>query len=677
MATEVSVASVVYNMAGDEGARPDYLKTLLVRGVFSQAKNGVGKTIQHGLLNGPAMRFRSFYRWASIPANYDQIGIPTGAIQGVVIPTFAEVEGAITPPVLETVTVTETALEQADAYYWALKWVRENRPGDVALDWTYSIDEDATDITITWPGGAPLPATNVISVGSPTYVPGDWYVYATYTFSGSPTVIRSFIYALGTGSAVLDDLLSAADAFGNFFPFIPVRLNNAFLSESNLPAAYTQATKAYKRATGGGKLTDLITSLEDNPNLPDIDYAYIVFGVSLNVLDNSCRRYLYEFFDLLRYQQIGGPSSTNTTQTNVVEVKGSTAVSASYRMVISWKLITEISGSGLGKVGAKVNELWFETFSSTEVRLFWQITDSTYTYLRMRSLTHKNYVYQTKSVNITAANALADLEESGFIVPLQHGVWRAAGLISTSQMATACVFIVFNCVEIYKLQWYETFIFKIVLVVVIAVVSVLVFGPAGVGVLGANLVIGTTLGLTGLTAAIVGAVVNALAAMILISLLEPALQDVFGSFAPIVSAIIMFAIGSAAGSFTSTGTIVIDWSNLLRADNLLAMTQAVGAGVTNQINQDSLKLQQSGLEYQQNAQLEINKIQQAFFEEFGYGAGVIDPMMLVDAPKGPIAESSSTFLTRTLMTGSEIAEMSRQLLYEFPAYSLKLPDAFT
>ena len=71
---------------------------------------------------------------------------------------------------------------------------------------------------------------------------------------------------------------------------------------------------------------------------------------------------------------------------------------------------------------------------------------------------------------------------------------------------------------------------------------------------------------------------------------------------------------------------------------MLAMTRAVGAGVTSQINAETLKLKQSGLDYQENAQAEINKIQQAFFEEFGYGAGVIDPMMLVDAPKGPIAE---------------------------------------
>ena len=81
MATEISVASVVYNMAGDEATRPDYLKTLLMRGVFSKVRNSIGTTLQQGLLNGPAMRFRSFYRWASIPANYDQIGIPAGAIQ--------------------------------------------------------------------------------------------------------------------------------------------------------------------------------------------------------------------------------------------------------------------------------------------------------------------------------------------------------------------------------------------------------------------------------------------------------------------------------------------------------------------------------------------------------------------------------------------------------------------
>jgi hypothetical protein len=76
------------------------------------------------------------------------------------------------------------------------------------------------------------------------------------------------------------------------------------------------------------------------------------------------------------------------------------------------------------------------------------------------------------------------------------------------------------------------------------------------------------------------------------------------------------------------------------------------------------------------ADLEASKIQQAFFDTFGYGAGKIDPFMFVDSANIR-NESSATFLTRTLMTGSEIADMSHELLYNFAEYSNKLPDAFT
>ncbi len=49
------------------------------------------------------------------------------------------------------------------------------------------------------------------------------------------------------------------------------------------------------RATGG-KWDDLITKLNTNPSLSDIDYAYAVFGVSLNAKEPAAQSYVWEFF---------------------------------------------------------------------------------------------------------------------------------------------------------------------------------------------------------------------------------------------------------------------------------------------------------------------------------------------------------------------------------------------
>jgi hypothetical protein len=686
----MAVASVVYNMAGDAANRQDYLKSLIVKKVFSKGPESMGDTISNGLLHGPAMQMRSFYRWASTPSNYPSIGLPSSDLN-----RQNQLNAVVNTGVPGGQRQVTKAYEVGPpaAVWWAKRWILANRSADFLLNWKSAFNADFTSVIITFPDGSPAPLVETVSVTSPGYDASKLYISFEYTWSGTSSINRQFIYQMGSGQPGPDSYHTAEYNAGYFFPSVPVRLSNAFLGPST--RMYQEAQEAYERMTGGASYAELIEKVSDNPSLGDIDYIFVTLGVTLNVRENSPKEYLYRFFVMLMQLQNGGGAGsydawvargyTSTPAITEVKIGGfGSLVFGQYASSMNWRFIDENTGVGLAKPSAKLGELWFEKMlplwnGYPVLRLYWQKTLSSYSYLDLISLRHKNHVYgySSESVETTAFQAIDDPEESGFIVPIHYNTWRDMSLVQASRMAASCTFIVFNCIEIYKEQWYETGIFKILLVVVIAVASVVFTGGAGLGILGAHLALGTALGFTGLTAAIVGAVANALAAMILISLLEPTLQRAFGSMAPVIGAIIMFAIGAAAGSLTSTGTIVIDWSNLLRADNLLAMTQAVGAGITSQVNQDTLKLQQSGLDYQENAQAEINKIQQAFFKEFGYGAGVIDPMMLVDAPKGPIAESSSTFLTRTLMTGSEIAEMSRQLLYEFPAYSLKLPDAFT
>ena len=71
------------------------------------------------------------------------------------------------------------------------------------------------------------------------------------------------------------------------------------------------------------------------------------------------------------------------------------------------------------------------------------------------------------------------------------------------------------------------------------------------------------------------------------------------------------------------------------------------------------------------------QIREQFFEQFGYGGGQIDPMMFVGDKSPVIAESRDTFLARTLMTGSDVAQTSHDLLYDYVELTTTLPNAFT
>jgi len=768
---QVTVASVVYNLAGSIAERANYLKTLVVGQQISPKPGGITETLKEGYLRGPALQLRSFYRWAADPTNYGLIGLPTGNIESAGDYTSPiTVEGIVSGILATPIWFTQSYFfAKGRSRYWVLRWIRENRPGDMALPWTYSINAAGTTATLVF-------AINdivLITLANPSFSTTAWYLYAYYgviaddiagsLISGATTnlaigqpypstagwtlvddgildkvyrrsVIISttstmvtgsietmhhmvdlsenrswridtqmveraidardvFIYAVA-GTTEFDALISPGAAQGDFFPFLPIRLNNAFLSETNEPSAYAQVKNAYKKLTSGSRLEALITQLAANPSIGDIDHAYIVLGVSLNTVDNSGKRYLYQFFDDLRRSQLRGTDAYplwiaegNTTvesmPTNETRITSTTGLSTSYDIRLQWNFVTKAYGAGLGKPGAKVGDLWFtqqppitgndnlQTF-----RLYWQQTASIHSYLEVAGMIHRNFVYSSYAVETTAWTALDDPKESGFIIPLHYGTWRATPLIQSTQVATFCVYIVFNCYEIDVEEWWETWFFKVIVIVVIAAVSVIFTGGAGLGLLGPHLALGTALGLSGMTAAIAGAVINALAAMILMQLLEPLLSGL-GPIGPVVGAVLMFAIGSAASSMQAAGALTINWSDLLRVDNLLALTSAVGQGFTDSINKSTMALQIEALDYIEKAAAETLKIQQEFFKNFGYGAGVIDPTLLIDAGNSPPSESSATFLTRTLMTGSEIAEMSRELLYDFPKYSLTLPDAFT
>ena len=65
-------------------------------------------------------------------------------------------------------------------------------------------------------------------------------------------------------------------------------------------------------------------------------------------------------------------------------------------------------------------------------------------------------------------------------------------------------------------------------------------------------------------------------------------------------------------------------------------------------------------EYSRQSQV----ISSAFEENIGFGRGVIDPTTLGDS-SWSLFESQDTFLQRTLMTGSDIAELSNSMISNF------------
>lgn len=547
---------------------------------------------------------------------------------------------------------------------------------------------------------------------------------------------KLFIYRLGSGNQGLDDTVKQAPDTGYYFPFIPLRLDNKFVSDSYQKSVYDQSVKAYKKATSGA-YDDLIDDLAENKSLPDIDYAYIMFGVSLNTREKTGKKYLYEFFDRLRLSQSGSTGNYQQWQTeqstydnasqawinwreaqddpsnplfgsaapNVpgstalpvreVRIRGNGAVDTNLDMQISWQTITRQLGTGLKKPGAKMGDYWVEflgknTYAAPTynngvqmpsdrivvdtLSISWQVTANSWRTLMITGLVHKNFIYKGKFVEINAQAAMADAEESGFLVPLHYDVFRSLSTVESTQLSTACCYMVINSYLVKKTGFFSSFFFKILLFVAVIAITVATggIGASSAGLLGTNVAVGAALGATGTLAVIIGAVANAVVAMVVARIITAGAGLVFGdklgAIIGAIAAAVSLQVGTALQNGSSMSSLI---GSLGKAQNIMAMTSAVGSGVSGYIQAGAMETAQKTAKLQQDYQTKTKEFQDQYESEFGYGRAIIDTLSLTQANQF-VSESSTAFLERTLMTGSDVAEMSLSLLSNFTDITLSM-----
>lgn len=734
--TKVYVSSVASNMAGDLTDRINYLKTTISSSIVTGNSNDLAGVLQNSYMHGPGLRMRSFFEWAQHDLNYGEIGVPTMRIDGTyAIPDYTALKTAINPYAPDLIKIYKADMGPADYTWWADWWVWNNHGEDLGKAYTSEFNNSTGEITITYAGH-----------WSGSFTPTDFDRNGTYLYCAFATEIGGdfggtypgiFIYKFGSGNADLDALaIEIVNTEGEFYPFIPLRLDNEFLSDTYYPLAYTQAKKGYKKAFGssGTGFDKVIDKLDANPHLSDMDYAYCVFGTSLNTEDNTSKQYIYQFFhNLLMVNQLGdhtdyatyasqqatyqsqiasweawhtaqsnpsdplygtampAVSSAPTGKQTTITINADGPLPSNLNMQISWHYIHETFGAGLGKPGAKTGEVWFDTVGtdvwgnflyggtgrlatddtkSDIIRLYWQIDSTSYKVLELGGFVHRNYIYAGKFVEISMRDALEDANESGFIVPLHKPTMRDLGLVAATQLATECCYVVINCYQVVHTSFLGGLLKLLTFVAIIAVV-VITQGAAAPGLLGTAGSVGAALGATGLTATIIGAIINAIAAMIVLSIIQKVSVAVLGDkLGAIIGAVVGFVAVTLGSGLMNGQSLSAAWGNMMRVDSLLQLTNAVGSGISGYIQASVMDLQHQTQELEANYTKASKEISQLYAQNFGYGNGVIDPMSLTEAQLGNFVESASSFLARTLMTGSDIASLSMNMLTNFTSLTL-------
>ena len=393
-----------------------------------------------------------------------------------------------------------------------------------------------------------------------------------------------------------------------------------------------------------------------------------------------------------------------------IRLKNDPAVTnVAYDVRIIWRAIEEELLSGSGKPDAKVGELWWEEASAlndvsglgwfydllaghniSQAKLYWQVSATSYRVFTVYGMQHVNNVYRGKTIVTDLASggtggeppALTDPEPSGFVFPLHYPSLKNMPLTAANELAISNKILVFNSYKVVKKKWWQRGFFKFLFSIVIAVAAAFVF-PGAAGLLGANVTVGTALGLTGTAAIVAGAVANAVAAVVLMTALEAGGSAIFGEeWGKLFAVVAMFFVGNAVNGFRTTGEFGLDWGELLKVDNLMQLTDAMFKGFTGAIGAKIEGLREGAEIAKKDFEAEQEVIEN-LWREFGYSEIFWNPLDLFtdlqdssggsDSTNSVYLESAESFLTRTLMCGDDICDMSTGAIDQFTTLSLMLP----
>ena len=515
----------------------------------------------------------------------------------------------------------------------------------------------------------------------------------TTTTDGINTTVRTRItdattteavpqkYQLGTGEwPTLDALWSSkSNIEQTYFPSVSFRVDNEDMLDDKYADTAAYKTKKKISALLGMNATMIQEQINSNESVKDIDYAFLQVGANMNTESQAEMDYLFRFWDMCRQQQTAteadltawealGYASRPKPKTNRLVIQDDQSLNGAYKVAIEWDWINKTVVDGQISPTAKVNELdivlgttvsyeftilntlWM--MDSTIVSIRKQISPTQYEEIQISGAVHKNDVYKGHTVETLARKARSDPEDNGgFLIPLHMGIFNSMSMPKRTQLGQECVYMVFNCYTKVKQKWWQTSAFKWLLAIILIIVIICTWGaatPAAASVWGAATLV--TLGVSAALANMIMAFLIGYVVSYLLGKWQAGFVSVFGEkWAGVVMAVISIVVsaytgggfGSAQG-WLQTAVQIIDIASQLFA----AYAKGVMAG--RQKDFDAF------MDQAEEDKKLLDKLSTEFFGE----NDLVSIDYLLRLQKTLREDGPTTFLSRTLMTGSDVVDIT-------------------
>ena len=313
-----------------------------------------------------------------------------------------------------------------------------------------------------------------------------------------------------------------------------------------------------------------------------------------------------------------------------------------------------------------------------------QLTDLEFLQVEISGLTYRNYIYSGKYTELTVKDGLQGeegdttinplLEDTSFIIPLQPDILQEMSLVYRTQVCSECQYIMANAYEVVKEKWYQTSIFKIVLIIIIIVVAYFTgyYDPSSAGLLGTAASVGAALGFTGVAAIIVGIIANTLAAMIVAAIISKVavalLGEEIGSIVGIIASIYIIV---ATGNYQDTGTFAFNIADISIAQLTLYGTSIANSAMSGYAAGQIADMQQDLANLQSEYGDAIDEIMEATNQYLSPYTTSVNINGIVSSFIYEKAYTNNVFNT-DLMTGDDICKLSDAIVYSFHEITLQL-----
>ncbi len=489
----------------------------------------------------------------------------------------------------------------------------------------------------------------------PTAVIADRYYHVKYLTS---TATKYFYY---NAKDTTYEVLTVTDTIkeSSYYPVVPFIKDNVDIS------AFGKGTPVFDSCSQllkkiGLNYKDIGESIQQNPDIDGVDYAYLIIAAPIQSESVPTQEYLFNYFFYLAQTQtvnkqqfenwVTNPTG-DTPPTNIITVRedeNSATGTGNYHIELGFSYIetTVINGTiGTGKKGYVERETVINSPISFGLRdqfqyetsyMIWrkQTSPGIYTELKVMGLKHINYIYGNHTIDTSLENSLSD-DNDDFNLPINSNILHSMKLLRQTDVMNDSIRLCFNSIETVKVKWYETGIFKALIIVVAAVLTVLAAGTDGGSFMAAAIAI------TGTATAVT---LNFAIAVIIAALSSAAvgkLIDVIGIKKFTILTIIYNVYQLSQGNFT-----------VFTPELALALVSNINQVVGLYLKYEAEDLMDEAAKLkaeQEEQQAELDELIEAYPIR-----NLLDPMTIVNANQdvGKILESPEAYYSLRIHTGN-------------------------